>query len=110
MSDLTQSIHQFRTGLNILFRLLTKCNQIEPWRFCLNNLLVPGSILILLALAQKHNSIINLPDVRFEEFSVTDPISTQVGDLHLKKIFLNDSIFVEVSDIHCIHSGLFRES
>lgn len=44
----------------------------------MNNFIVPGSILILLSLAQRHDSVVQVPDVRFEVFSVKDPHRTQV--------------------------------
>lgn len=62
-----------------LLMLLKKCNQIDPWRFFLNNFIVPLLLLTLWIIAENHNFVTVIPNIRFDAFSVSDPSQTQVS-------------------------------
>ncbi|XP_022651120.1 uncharacterized protein LOC111246188 isoform X3 [Varroa destructor] len=61
-----------------LLMLLKKCNQIDPWRFFLNNFIVPLLLLTLWIIAENHNFVTVIPNIRFDAFSVSDPSQTQL--------------------------------
>lgn len=68
-------------SLNILFRLLAKCNQYEAWRFSLNNIIVPVFLLVLVVLTREYNSVIIIPNTRIDGMNLTNSTVAKVINL-----------------------------